>query len=147
MTTTTTPQTRSRSATTSRVSQRALTVAAAVVAAVVVWLVAVPIAGLDLLVRPEGSTTQQVGIGSVVVVSLLAALLGWALLALLERLLPARASTAWTVVAGVMLALSLAGPLTGGTTPAVTVTLALMHVTVGAALIIGLRRRTVARAA
>ena len=123
-----------------------MTVAAAVSAAVIVWLVAVPIAGLDLLVRPGGNATQHVRLGSVVVVSLLAALLGCGLLALLERLIPARARTAWTVVAAVVLLLSLAGPLTGGTTPAVTVTLSLMHLAMGAALIIGLRGRTVGRA-
>jgi hypothetical protein len=141
-----TTTTSSRS-TTGRVSRRGLTVAAAVLAAVIVWLIAVPVAGIDLLVRPGGGATQQVGVGSVVAVSLLAALLGWGLLAMLERLLPARARTVWTVAAGVVLVLSLAGPLTGGTTPAVAATLALMHLAVGAVLIIGLPRRTVRRAA
>ncbi len=140
-TTTTTKSRRPASAT------RALTVAAAVLAAVVVWLIAVPVAGLDLLVRPGGGATQHVGVGSVVIVSLLSALLGWGMLAMLERLLPARARTVWAVVAGVVLVVSLAGPLTGGTTAAVTVTLALMHVAVGAAFMIGLRRRIVRRAA
>lgn len=145
MTTTTRP--RSRSATTGRVRQRALTAAAAMLTAVAVWVIAVPVAGLDLLVRPGGGATQHVGVGSVVIVSLLAALLGWGLLALLERLLPARARTVWTVVAGLVLVLSLAGPLTGGTTAAVTVTLALMHAAVGAVLIAGLPRRMVRQAA
>jgi hypothetical protein len=143
----TTTTTRTRSTTTGRVSHRALTVAAAILAAAVVWFVAVPVAGLDLLVRPGGGATQHVGIGSVLTVSLLAALLGWGLLTLLERLLPAHARTVWTVVAVTVLVLSLAGPLTGGTTAAVTVTLSLMHVAVGAALILGLRRRTIRRAA
>ena len=139
----TTTITRSRSARTGRGGHRALTVVAAVLTALVVWLIAVPVAGIDLLVRPGGGATQQVGVGSVAIVSLLAALLGWGLLALLERLLPARARTVWTAVAGVVLVLSLAGPLTGGTTAAVTVTLALMHVAVGVALILGLRRHVV----
>lgn len=147
MTITPTTTTRSRSARTARVSHRASTVAAAVLTAVAVWLIAVPVAGLDLLVRPGGGATQQVGVGSVVIVSLLAALLGWGLLALLERLIPARARAVWTVAAGVMLVLSLAGPLTGGTTAAVAATLALMHVAVGAVLIMGLRRRLIRKAA
>lgn len=145
MTTTTT--TRSRSTTPGRTRHRASTVAAAVLAALMVWLVAVPVAGLDLLVRPGAAAAYQVGIGSVAIVSMLAALLGWGLLSLLERLVPAHACTVWTVVAGVVLVLSLAGPLTGGTTAAVTVTLSLMHVAVGAALIVGLRRHAVRQAA
>jgi Family of unknown function (DUF6069) len=139
MTTTTHETAPRRSATRGRAGRRASTVAAAVLAAVIVWLVAVPVAGLELRVL-LGGAIQEVGIGSVVTVSLLATLIGWGLLALLERLLPARARTAWTAIAGSVLVLSLAGPLTGGTTPAVAATLALMHLAVGAVMILGLRR-------
>ena len=111
-------------------------------AAVLAWLVAVPIVGIDLLVRPGGAA-QQVGLGSVVTVSLLASLLGWGLLALLERLVPRRAMTAWTVVAVVVLMLSLTGPLTAAANAAVAIALVLMHLVVGAVLIMGLRRTTV----
>jgi hypothetical protein len=140
MTTTTTTNRRS---TIGRIRQRVLTVAAAVVAAVLAWLVAVPIFGIDLLVRPGGGAAQQVGLGSVVAVSLLASLLGWGLLALLERLVSRRALTAWTVVAVVVLMLSLSGPLTAATSAAVAIALVLMHLVVGAVLIMGLRRTTV----
>ena len=141
MTTTTT--TRNRRSTIGRIRQRVLTVAAAVVAAVLAWLIAVPIVGIDLLVRPGGGAAQQVGLGSVVAVSLLASLLGWGLLALLERLVSRRALTAWTVVAVVVLMLSLSGPLTAATNAAVAIALVLMHLVVGAVLIMGLRRTTV----
>lgn len=141
--TTSTSTTRNRRSTIGRIRQRVLTVAAAVVAAVLAWLVAVPIVGIDLLVRPGGGAAQQVGLGSVVAVSLLASLLGWGLLALLERLISRRALTAWTVVAVVVLMLSLTGPLTAAANAAVAIALVLMHLVVGAVLIIGLRRTTV----
>lgn len=140
MTNTTTTNRRS---TIGRIRQRVLTVAAAAVAAVLAWLIAVPIVGIDLLVRPGGGAAQQVGLGSVVAVSLLASLLGWGLLALLERLVSRRALTAWTVVAVVVLMLSLSGPLTAATNAAVAIALVLMHLVVGAVLIMGLRRTTV----
>jgi hypothetical protein len=141
MTSTATP--RNSRSTIGRIRERVLTVAAAVVAAVLAWLVAVPIVGIDLLVRPGGGAVQQVGLGSVVTVSLLASLLGWGLLALLERLVPRRALTAWTVVAVVVLMLSLTGPLTAAANAAVAIALVLMHLVVGAVLIMGLRRSTV----
>ena len=141
--TTSTSTTRNRRSTIGRIRQRVLTVAAAVVAAVLAWLVAVPIVGIDLLVRPGGGAAQQVGLGSVVAVSLLASLLGWGLLALLERLVSRRALTAWTVVAVVVLMLSLTGPLTAAANAAVAIALVLMHLVVGAVLIMGLRRTTV----
>ena len=139
----TTTTTRNRRSTIGRIRQRVLTVAAAVVAAVLAWLIAVPIVGIDLVVRPGGGSAQQVGLGSVVAVSLLASLLGWGLLALLERLVSRRALTAWTVVAVVVLMLSLSGPLTAATNAAVAIALVLMHLVVGAVLIMGLRRTTV----
>ena len=139
----TTTTTRNRRSTIGRIRQRVLTVAAAVVAAVLAWLIAVPIVGIDLVVRPGGGAAQQVGLGSVVAVSLLASLLGWGLLALLERLASRRALTAWTVVAVVVLMLSLSGPLTAATNAAVAIALGLMHLVVGAVLIMGLRRTTV----
>ena len=139
----TTTTTRNRRTTIGWIRERVLTVAAAVVAAVLTWLVAVPIVGIDLLVSPGGGAAQQVGLGSVVAVSLLASLLGWGLLALLERLVSRRALTAWTVVAVVVLMLSLSGPLTAATSAAVAIALVLMHLVVGAVLIMGLRRTTV----
>ncbi len=123
---------------------RALAVAAASLAALVVWVVAVPIGGVDLLVRPSGGAATAVGAGAVVSVSLLAGLLGWALLAMLERRI-ARARTIWTGSALVVLLLSLAGPLTAGTTPLVKAVLALMHLTIAAVLIPALRRTSATR--
>lgn len=118
------------------------TVLAATAAAAVIWVVAVPLAGVDLLARPGGGPTQTVGVGAVVGVSLLAGLAGWGLLALLGRVAPRRARRIWTGVASAVLVLSLAGPLSGGVSASGTVTLIVLHLVVGLALIVGLRRAT-----
>lgn len=117
-----------------RIRARALGVAGAVLAALAVWTAAVPLLGVDLLVRPGGGRPQTVGPDSVVMASLIASLLGWALLALLEHR-TARARTIWTAVALVVVLLSLGAPLTGGVTTAAAVTLTLMHLAVAAVLI------------
>lgn len=105
---------------------RALTVASAVLAASAVWLVAVPLAGADLLVgRPGDRPPVEVGLVQVVLVAGLASMAGWGLLAVLERR-SRRSARIWTVTALAALVLSLA----------------VMHVTVAAVLVPGLRRTT-----
>jgi hypothetical protein len=68
--------------------------------------------------------------------SLVAALAGWGLLALLERF-TARPRTIWTAIAVLVGLLSLAGPLStlASTTAANALALALMHLAVAAVLI------------
>lgn len=122
---------------------RLLAVAGAVVAPLTVWTIASPLAGVDLEVA-TGDTTQTVGVVPVLVASLLASLLGWGLLTLLEKRTP-RARGIWTVVAVVVLALSLGGPLGAGVTGAAKVTLALLHVAVAAVLVPALRRTSPTR--
>ena len=126
-----------------RVQARGLVVAGAVGAALGGWLVTVPLLGVDLAVKPAGggtqTVTQTVGVGAVLATSLAAALLGWALLAVLERW-TTRARTIWTAIAAVLLLLSLAGPLTGALTTPAAVALVALHLVVGAVLILGLRR-------
>jgi hypothetical protein len=120
--------------------RRLVVVAGASVAALAVWAVADPLAGIDLTVRLSGAE-QHVGAGAVVAASLVAGFAAWASLALLERL-TRRGRRIWTVLAVVVLALSLSGPL-GAVGAASLVALACMHLTVGAVLIPGLtvRRR------
>ena len=126
-----------------RLRERGPVAAGAVGAALGGWLVAGPLLGIDLAVQPAGGgaqgVTRTVGVGAVVAASLTAALLGWALLELLERW-TTRARTVWTAVAAVVLLLSLAGPLTGALSTSVAVALAAVHLVVGAVLIVGLRR-------
>ena len=117
---------------------RALTVVAAAALGLLAWLVLGPIAGIDLDVRTGSSGTQQVGPVSVVATGLLVGLAGWGLLAVLERR-TAKARTAWTVTAAVVLLLSLTGPL-GAVTTAGKLSLVVLHLVVGVVLIAGLRR-------
>ena len=122
-----------------RAGERALVVVGAVAAPLGVWLVAVPLLGVDLQVRPNGGAAQTVGAGAVAAAGLTAALLGRALLALLERR-TTRARTVWTAVAVTVLLLSLAGPVTGARTASAAAVLLALHLAVAAVLIVGLRR-------
>jgi hypothetical protein len=124
---------------TARVARsRALSVAGATLAAAAVWVVAVRLLGTHLLVRFGAGAPQTVGIGLVVGASLVASLCAWGLLALLERR-TSRALTIWTVVAVVVLLVSLSLPLTAGVAVSTKATLALMHVAAASVLIPSLR--------
>ena len=77
---------------------RLLTVVGAVAATLAVWVVAV-LVGVDVTVRMEaGAPVQRVGPAAVAIVTMLAGLTGWALLAALERGMP-QARPVWTVFA------------------------------------------------
>lgn len=119
--------------------RRPLTVGGAAVAALVVWAVAVPLAGVALTVRMGGGP-QEVGPVSVVVASLVIGLAGWALLAVLERV-ASRPGRVWTVVALAVLVLSLLGPLGGAVGGGAMSVLIVMHLVVGGVLVGGLARR------
>lgn len=114
---------------------RALAVLGAVVAAVSVWVVGEPLLGNDMVIKAEGQEPQDLGASAFIMFSLFFSLLGWALLALLERL-TRRARLIWTVVALAFLAVSFVFPLftieaSGGT----KTVLALGHVAVAAVLV------------
>lgn len=115
---------------------RMLAVASAMVAALIVWLIAKPLLGITLTISMSGTNqTMTIGWVSVLVVSLLASLAAWGLLAMLERFTP-RARTVWTAIAAAALLLSFAGPLlaTSNASVGAKVTLSLMHITVAAVL-------------
>jgi hypothetical protein len=125
--------------TTSRLNwTRALGVGGAVVAAVIVWAVSVSILGLHLDIRFGSGAAQTIGIGFVVGATLMASLLGWALLALLERR-TASARTIWTVAAVVVLVASLSLPLFAGIAASTKAALVVMHIAAGAVVIATLR--------
>ena len=117
---------------------RALAVVAAVLAALAVWLVTDPLLGVDLAAPTRPGSQQLLSITPALVAgtSLVAALAGWGLLALLERF-TARPRTSWTAIAVLVGLLSLAGPLStiASTTVANGLSLALMHLAVAAVLI------------
>src|SRR5699024_1642592 len=102
------------------------------------WLIAVPVAGVSLDVGPSGSP-EPVGLVAVVLVPLLVGLAGWALLAACRRLLR-NGHRIWQVVACVMLALSLLGPIRLAQDGATLAILLLLHLVVGTTLILGLSR-------
>ncbi|MEU8107814.1 DUF6069 family protein [Nonomuraea muscovyensis] len=116
-----------------------LTVIGGPTAALAVWALAVPVAGATLTVRMSGGT-QTVGPALVAVVSLLAGLAGWAFLAVLERWLSSPGRI-WAIIAVAVCALSLLGPLGSAVGAAATLVLILLHLVVGAVLVLGLARR------
>jgi hypothetical protein len=125
--------------TTARRTGRAITVAGGAAGALLLWAVNDPWAGIELTVR-QGGTRQHVGPVAVVLTALLAGLAAWGLLALLERngRHPART---FRIIAVIVLLVSLAGPLGSGDGLGSKLALLAMHLTVGAALIIGLPGR------
>lgn len=120
------------------IRSRGAIVGITVVAALAVWAVLAPLAGLDLAAM-QGSSTIQIGGISVGVASAVAGVAGWGLLSLLERRTD-RARRSWTIVALIVLVLSLGSPLASGMDIGAKLGLAALHLTVGAVLIPGLRR-------
>jgi hypothetical protein len=133
---------RSHQPITSHRRTRAIAVGAAALAAVLVRVVA-QVAGVDLKVDlhdGNGLTDVPTSLPFVLGLSLIVALLGWGLLALLERFAPRRATVIWTVTAVVVFLVSLAGPLSLEAGAGTKTLLALMHAAVGAVLIPALAR-------
>ena len=130
---------------------RALCAAGGALAAALAWIVEVPLLGIHLTVRlgpghmhTGASHIQTITIGQVIGVTVAASLLGWLLLALLERRTP-RARLLWTISALAALAASLALPLIAATTTSAAAGLIAMHLTVGAAVIPALAHTARAR--
>lgn len=123
---------------------RGVVVLTAVAAAVAVWVVTTQLLGVRLRVG-TGTHAQSVGVAPVAGVTLLAALAGWALLALLEHR-TAKARGTWTAVAVGVLLLSIAGPLSAST-GAAKASLAAHHAAVAAVVILGMRRSSSPRQA
>lgn len=118
--------------------RRLLTVIGAGAAALLLWALAVPLAGVDLTVR-QGGTDQEVGPAMIVAAGLAAGFAAWALLAVLERF-TARAGRIWTIIAAAVLTVSLLGTLSA-VSGAATLVLMGEHLVVGGVLIVGLVRR------
>jgi hypothetical protein len=113
---------------------RALCAAGGALAAALAWIVEVPLLGIHLNVRFGTGHIQTIPVGQVIGAAVAASLLGWLLLALLERRTP-HARLLWTTIALAALAASLALPLAAATTTSAAAGLIVMHLTVGAAVI------------
>ena len=109
----------------------------AVAAALLLWVIAVPILDTSLVVKFGAAPSQTVTPALIAVVVTVSGLVAWGLLSMLNRLAKG-GQTVWRIVAAVVLAFSLSGPVFGGTTPATKVTLILMHLIVAAVLVAGL---------
>jgi len=123
---------------------RALGAAGGALAAALAWTVEVPLLGIHLNFRFGAGHVQTIAVGQVIGVTVAASLLGWLLLALLERRTP-RARLLWTISALAALAASLALPLIAATTTSAAAGLIAMHLTVGAAVIPALAHTARAR--
>ncbi|MEW2382184.1 DUF6069 family protein [Micromonospora sp. NPDC047707] len=121
--------------------RRGLAVAAAVAACVLIWLVG-RLSGVDFTVKNPGQPEMVIGLAPVVLVSFLASLLGWGVLALLERLTRRRATVVWTVLAVLVALVSLAPVAATDATAGAKVTLGAMHLAVAAVLVALLPSRT-----
>ncbi|MEU1396370.1 DUF6069 family protein [Micromonospora zamorensis] len=120
--------------TTSTLRRRALAVGVAVVACLAIWSIGA-LAGVDYTVESPGQPATVIGAGAIFVVALGAALLGWAVLALLERFAPRAARPVWISLAVAVTLLSLV-PLVGvEATGGAKLTLGATHVAVAVALI------------
>jgi Family of unknown function (DUF6069) len=118
---------------------RALCTAGGILAAALAWTVEVPLLGIHLNYRFGAGHIQTIAAGQIIGVTVAAALLGWLLLAILERRSP-HARPLWTTITLAALAASLALPLTAATTTSAAAGLILMHLTVGATVIPAMAR-------
>ncbi|WP_341715673.1 DUF6069 family protein [Micromonospora sp. FIMYZ51] len=114
--------------------RRVLGVLAAVAASVAIWLVTA-LGGVDYAVTSPGQPEVVVNLVPVVVVSLGAALIGWAALALLERFAGHRATTIWFTLVLAATLLSFVPLVQVEATAGAKLALGAMHLAVPVALI------------
>ncbi|MFF6877555.1 DUF6069 family protein [Streptomyces sp. NPDC012474] len=122
---------------------RALAVLATVAVGALIWLVADTVLDIGLRVPdgPGSTTTTPLALPAVLIGTAVVSLLGWALLALLEKVVAGHARAVWTVVAVLVLVVSLFAPLFGaGLSGGNRATLVLLHLAVGAILVPAFRR-------
>ena len=124
--------------------RRLIAVIAAVLVNLSIWVAVEIVGGVDLQQPGFGDQpSTDLGAGQVVAATAVATLLGWALLAVLERVNRRRGGTIWTVLAVAFTLLSIGSPLAGtGITTGNRLTLVAMHVA-AALTFIPLVRRTV----
>jgi hypothetical protein len=124
-----------------RPTARPIAVALGVLAALAVWGISELVFGVDVRQPAFGTgMPQDLTAGPVMVASVVAGLAAWLALALLERL-TRHARAVWVALATLVLVVSLGAPLSGrGIDGGSRLVLALLHLTVGALLIVLLAR-------
>jgi hypothetical protein len=113
---------------------RLIAVVGAVIGALISWIIITQAFSIELVARSGGPTMMPVGPAAVIMVSALACLVGWALLAILERKTK-HAARIWTAIAAVVTVLSLAGPLNAGPSAAATIGLIVLHLVTAAVFV------------
>jgi Family of unknown function (DUF6069) len=121
----------------SSLAVRVLTGVIAAVAALLVWVIAVPVLDVELSATDYQGQPMEIGPLNILVFTILPALAGWGLIAVLERFAPSRAKMIWTVIAVAVLLLSLV-PLSQ-MSAAAAASLGLMHLIVGGVIIFAMR--------
>ena len=118
---------------------RALVVVVSVAAALAVWLISSLVLSSDVTVpdSPGSAERHALGTADVMLTATVAALAGWALLAVLERF-TSRARAIWTAVAVAVFVVML--PYLPGYVAVERVVLVLLHTAVAVPLVVGLRR-------
>jgi Family of unknown function (DUF6069) len=124
-----------------RPTARPIAVVLGVLTALAVWGLSELVFGINVRQPAFGpGSPQDLTAGPVVVASVVAGLAAWLTLAMLERLTH-HARAAWVALATVVLAASLGAPLSGrGIDEQSRLVLVLLHLTVGALLIVLLAR-------
>jgi hypothetical protein len=117
-----------------RIRARALAVAATVAAAVLVWLVGEPLLGNDLVVEQPGQAPLDLSLASFVIITLGASLVGWAALALLEKI-TRYGRRIWTGLAVAVVLVSFLPFLSVQMSTGSAVVLGVVHLVVGAVLV------------
>lgn len=126
-----------------RPSARGVSVLIATFAPLIIWILAVPLGGVHLDVKfGQGQPLQTITPANILVVAAIVSLLAWTLLAVLERVRASAASARrlWSILAGVVLVLSFAGPLTSAVGIGAKLTLLAMHAVVAAVLLVRFAR-------
>ena len=120
-----------------RHTARPVTVALGVLTALAVWTISELVFGVDVRQPAFGTgVPPELTAGPIVVASVVAGLAAWLALVLLERI-TRHARAAWVALATITLAASLGAPLSGrGIDGGSRLVLTLLHLTVGAVLII-----------
>lgn len=115
-------------------------IAGAALSTTALWIVA-RILDVDLVVDPKnGQPAGQIALWLAVALTVAVSLLGWGTRAVLDRI-TRHAARVWTVLAGLVLAVSFLPLLSVGASGGTRAVLALMHIAVAAILIPVLGRR------
>jgi hypothetical protein len=116
---------------------RHATVAASAVSAAAAWAIVSHVAEVHLSVRFPHSSSTTVGLGTIVAAASVAALLGWASLAVLEKTVR-HSRRVWVLAAVGVLFASLSLPIAFATTTSALVGLVTIHLAVAAVTVTGL---------